>query len=105
MTPLEIVFSEQADADIATIYAWIARETGSLETALGFISRIVDRCEKIGDAPHGGRLRDDLAPGVRTVPFEKSALIAYRIESERLVITNVFYRGRDVEAAFDGDPA
>lgn len=105
MTPLEVIFSEEADADIATIYAWIARETDSLEVALGFVSRIVDRCEKIGDAPHGGKARDDLAPGVRTVPFEKAALIAYRAEADRVVITNVFYRGRDVEAAFESDPA
>jgi toxin ParE1/3/4 len=100
MTPLEVVFSEQADQDIAAIYQWVARETASLETALGFISRIVDRCEAVGDIPHGGHARDDLAPGLRTVPFERTALIAYRIEDDRVTITNVFYRGRDVDAAF-----
>lgn len=100
MTPLEVVFSEQADDDIAAIYQWIARETASLETALGFVSRIVDRCEAIGDVPHGGTARDDLVPGLRTVPFERTALIAYRIEDDHIVITNIFYRGRDVDAAF-----
>jgi toxin ParE1/3/4 len=103
MTPLEVIFSEQADDDVATIYQWIARETASLETALGFVSRIVDRCEAIGNAPHGGTARDDLAPGLRTVPFERSALIAYRVEDDRFAITNVFYRGRDVDAAFSDE--
>jgi len=103
MTPLDVVFSEQADEDIAAIYQWIGRETASLETALGFVSRIVDRCEAIGEVPQGGRARDDLAPGARTVPFERSALIAYRVENECVVITNVFYRGRDVDAAFADD--
>lgn len=64
------------------------------------MQRIKDRCERIGDAPHGGRPREDLEPGLRTVPFESSALIAYRVEPDRMRITNVFYSGRDFEAFY-----
>nr|WP_260682893.1 type II toxin-antitoxin system RelE/ParE family toxin [Rhizobium laguerreae] len=55
------------------------------------------RCRKIGDAPNGGRPRDDLAPGLRTVPFEHSAVIAYHV-TDAVEIVNVFYGGRDYEA-------
>ncbi|WP_318012664.1 type II toxin-antitoxin system RelE/ParE family toxin [Mesorhizobium sp. BR1-1-14] len=51
----------------------------------------------IGNAPRGGRLRDDIVPGLRTVPFEHSAVIAYLIESDIIRIVNIFYSGRDYE--------
>jgi toxin ParE1/3/4 len=50
----------------------------------------------------GGRPRDDLAPGLRTVPFEKSVIIAYTIEGISVWITNIFYGGRDYEALYRG---
>ncbi len=72
----------------------------SVDVALGFTLRVRERCERIGDAPRGGRPRDDLAPGLRTVPFERSAVIAYVIENGRVQITNIFYGGRDYEALY-----
>ncbi|MGX7706196.1 type II toxin-antitoxin system RelE/ParE family toxin [Methylobacterium sp. Gmos1] len=72
----------------------------NLTTARGFVRRIRDRCKRIGDAPHGGRPRDDLEPGLRTVPIERSAVIAYRVEPDRVLVTNGFYGGRDIEALF-----
>lgn len=45
--------------------------------ARDFVERIKVRCSRIGNAPLGGISRDDLEPGLRTVPFEKSAVIAY----------------------------
>jgi toxin ParE1/3/4 len=50
----------------------------------------------------GGIARDDLQPGLRTVPFEHSAVIAYVVEDDRVAITNVFYGGRDYEALYRG---
>jgi toxin ParE1/3/4 len=64
------------------------------------VERIRTRCEKIGNAPHGGRQRDDLAPGLRLVPFEHSAVIAYVVEDAQVRVTNIFYGGRDYEALF-----
>lgn len=67
-------------------------------TAQRFTDRIWAACEKIGNAPLGGRPRDDLLPGLRTVPFEKKAIIAYRVDGETVEIVNVFYGGSDYEA-------
>ena len=54
--------------------------------------------------PRGGRPRDDLEPGLRTVPFERSAVIAYRVESDSVLILNVFYGRRDYEALYREPP-
>lgn len=68
-----------------------------LTVALKFTLRIEDRCQSIGDAPRGGRSRDDIVPGLRTVPFEHSALVAYIIDDAVVRIVNIFYGGRDYE--------
>lgn len=41
--------------------------------------------------------RPDLLEGLRTVSFERSAVIAYRVERGAM---RVFYGGRDVEAFY-----
>ncbi len=41
--------------------------------------------------------------GLRTVPFEHSAVIAYVIEGDSVFIVNVFYGDRDFEALMRGD--
>ncbi|WP_352577598.1 type II toxin-antitoxin system RelE/ParE family toxin [Mesorhizobium sp. M0019] len=47
--------------------------------------------------PRGGRPRDDIAPGLRTVPFEHSAIIAYVLSDDLVRIVNIFYGGLDYE--------
>jgi toxin ParE1/3/4 len=76
------------------------REEAVAEQAWRFVQRIRARCERIGDVPHGGRPRDDLAPGLRTVPFERSAVIAYMFEDHQVRVTNVLYGGRAYEALY-----
>lgn len=52
-----------------------------------------------------GRRRDDLFPGLRTVPFEGRAVIAYLAREHRVEITNIFYGGQDYEALYRRSPA
>jgi|SRR5580698_950621 toxin ParE1/3/4 len=98
MRQLKVILREEAAADLADIYIHIARVSGSPATAIGFVRRIKARCQRVGMVPMGGVARDDLQPGLRTVPFEHSAVIAYVVEDEQVSITNVFYGGRDYEA-------
>lgn len=105
MKRLKVEISPEADYDLARIYLGVYETSRNPLVADRFLDRLIGRCERIGDAPHGGRPRDDLEPGLRTVPFEHSAVIAYRIEADRVLITNVFYGGRDYEALYRGqDP-
>nr|WP_246727969.1 type II toxin-antitoxin system RelE/ParE family toxin [Rhizobium leguminosarum] len=78
--------------------AFVFNMSRSLVTANRVVKRIMVRCRKIGDTPNGGRPRDDPAPGLRTVPFEHSAVTAHVIDAVEIV--NVFYGGRDYEALF-----
>ncbi|MDP4024215.1 type II toxin-antitoxin system RelE/ParE family toxin [Methylobacterium sp. NEAU 140] len=104
MRRLRIEFKREARADLADIFRVVIGVSQDNSVAEGFIRRIIARCRRIGDAPRGGRPRDDLEAGLRTVPFERSAVIAYRVEADRVTITNVFYGGRDFEALFRSDP-
>ena len=105
MRRLKVALREEAIADLAEIYHYIARASGSPVTAIRFVRRIRSRCQRIGNVPMGGVARDDLLPGLRIVPFEHSAVIAYLVEGGQVCITNVFYGGRDYEALYRGGDA
>ncbi|UOK73978.1 type II toxin-antitoxin system RelE/ParE family toxin [Ancylobacter polymorphus] len=103
MRQARVSYRHDALADLENIYRFIADTSGSHPVAAGFVTRIMARCRKIGDAPLGGRLRTDLAPGLRTVAFERTVVIAYLVR-EDVEITNVFYGGRDYEALYHDRP-
>lgn len=106
---LAVVLSENAISDLQAIGSYILEASGSENVANGFVDRIRERCQRIGNAPRGGRSRDDISLGLRTVPFEHSAVIAYVIGSDAVLIVNIFYGGRDYEALMrdggSGDPS
>lgn len=103
MRRLEVTYRPEARRELQQIYDYITEASGSHAVAERFVKRILARCRKIGDVPYGGRPRDDLQAGLRTVPFEKSAVIAYRI-GETVDVTNIFYGGRNYEALYKDAP-
>jgi toxin ParE1/3/4 len=103
---LDVDYRESASNDLTNIFRYIVEAGGSHDVALRFVLRIEEGCQSIGNAPRGGRIRDDIMPGLRTVPFEHSAIITYVIESDVVRIVNIFYGGRDYEALMrDGEPS
>ena len=99
MRRAKVTYRPEAIADLRQIYIDIADISQSHVTANRFVSRIMARCLKIGDVPNGGRPRDDLEPGLRTLPFDCSAVIAYHV-TDAMEIIIVFFGGRDYEALF-----
>ncbi len=91
---LKVEFRPEAEANL-TAFGYVLDISKSFKIASDFVLRIKSRCDRIGDAPKGGRPRDDFALGLRTVPFEKSIVITYVIKDESIWITNIFYGGRD----------
>ena len=89
-----------ARADLADIFAWVAERAGP-EIALGYVERIRDTCRGLCDFPFRGSPRDDLAPGLRTVSFERRAVITYLVELEAVRIVRILHHGRDPGRAFD----
>jgi plasmid stabilization system protein ParE len=59
--------AKRAEADLEDIAYYIAKESGSLETARRVIESITDRFHLLGANPYAGRARDDdLGPGRRS---------------------------------------
>jgi toxin ParE1/3/4 len=47
--------------------------------------------------PERGTKRDDILPGLRTIGFERRAMIAFRVLKTRVEIVTIAYGGRDFE--------
>lgn len=94
---LEVRYRDSARTDLDQIF-WYIAAASSPQIALAYVQRIETRCRRIADTPRSGRRRDDLYPGLRTVPFEGSAIICYTIHDRQIWINNIFRRGRDFEA-------
>lgn len=95
----------EAIQDLKDIFDWVASQSGYLQIAEKLVNRIIDRCESLGEFPMKGRSRDDLHPGVRILPFDRIAVIAYRILAGEVEIINIFCGGRDYEALLRDDDA
>jgi toxin ParE1/3/4 len=103
MRRLRVRYRPEAYADLENIFQFILRISSNQIAAERFVKRIKARCDRIGNVPYGGRPRDDLESGLRTVPFESSAVVAYKVEADCVRITNIFYGGRDYEAFYLGE--
>ncbi|MBP0616102.1 type II toxin-antitoxin system RelE/ParE family toxin [Jiella mangrovi] len=99
MRRVEVIYRPEALADLNDILEAVAELSQSALVAERYVDRIILRCRKIGDAPRGGRRRDELEAGLRSVPFEDKALILYRV-TDVVEITNVFPRGQNYEVLF-----
>ena len=95
-----VVLSPTAVEDFDRTTRFLVRIGASQTAARRYVNRIRDRCRKLGDTPFVGTGHEELAPGLRTVGFERSATIAFRVLSDRVEIVNVFYGGRDIEAYY-----
>jgi toxin ParE1/3/4 len=100
MRRARVVYRPEAVDDLEEIFRFVLDLSRDRHTARRFVERIRERCRRIGETPLGGTPRDDLAPGIRTVPFERRAVVAYRMVDGAVEITNIFYGGRDYEALY-----
>ena len=99
----DVVFSAVAEDDLNAIYDWIAANADAA-TAYAYISRIAAACRQLSSFPARGTPREDLGHGVRTIPFERRAVIAYRTEPGIVRVLRVLHRGRDLGQAFAEEP-
>lgn len=90
----EVTFRPEAEADLLEIYTYIADNAG-LRIAGNYIARIETACLGLATFPWRGAPREDLAPGVRILVFERRATVAYRVEGDRVRIARIFHAGRD----------
>ena len=96
---LEVRLSEEAEDDLVGTYVYIAGRDG-IERAEAVDRRLRAACEKLADFPNRGSPHDELAPGLRSVPFERRATIYYRVTAETVDIMHIAWAGRDAAGIF-----
>lgn len=96
---LDLVYLESADADLAEIYHWLAARSDA-SSAFAYVSRIEEACGGLSDFPRRGSPHEDLAPGLRSIPFERRATIYYRVTGRSVEIVRILYAGRDPARVF-----
>ncbi|WP_284310628.1 type II toxin-antitoxin system RelE/ParE family toxin [Labrys miyagiensis] len=98
--PHEVVFRRRARSDLLSIYKHIAK-AGAPKAAGNFVLDIEKFCRGPAQFPQRGTARPGMKPGTRLAFYRRQATISYFIDEEnnRIVILQVWGKGRDFEAA------
>lgn len=97
-----VVLSPQARDDIVAIVRWI-RLQGAPMTARSYAERLKAFITRLDLASERGLIRSDIRPGLRILPFEKRAVVAIRVQDDRVTILRIFSNGQDWEGALRGE--
>ncbi len=88
-----------ASRDIEAIADYLATQS-SLDRAEQFLNGIDSTLQRIAQFPQIGRKRDELYPGLRSLPYEKY-LIFYRLLNDDIEVLRVVSGYQDLTALFD----
>ena len=92
----KVIFRPAAEADLFALIA-IAEKSGAVRAG-DHVSRIEEACMALATFPKRGTRRDDIAPGLRTIGFERRVTIAFRVLTDAVEIVTIAYAGRDFES-------
>lgn len=95
MKQREVVWARLALRELTDVIDHIFRETGFRRTAERYRDRVIAAAERIGWAAEGGRLRNDISPGLRMWVVERRLIVFYRIVGERVRIVRLVDGRRD----------
>jgi len=98
MPPLRI--SPRATLDLLEIWNYIADD--SIENADLFLDQLDETMRKLRAHPGMGRQREELAPRIRSFPYQRY-VIFYRADSSSVEIVRILHGARDVEDGFEQD--
>ncbi|OFV88814.1 MAG: hypothetical protein A3J75_06715 [Acidobacteria bacterium RBG_16_68_9] len=90
-------FLPEARADLHQIWDYIAED--DVEAATRLVDLVEERCTLLVRSPDIGRVRDELAPGLRSFPVGKY-VIFYRRAKGGIEIVRVLSAWRDIPALF-----
>jgi toxin ParE1/3/4 len=93
-----VVWSPEADEDLVQLWLYLAEEAseGAADRRLREIERA---CATLSQWPQSGRARDELLPGLRSVPVSPQ-VIFYRVSAAAIEIVRVLHGHRDIDAIF-----
>jgi toxin ParE1/3/4 len=106
MASKNLLFTFQSCADLNAIWEsiamprtqWSAYESSRLTAAEKFADRFEKICELLPKHPEVGLNRDDLNPGICSVPIQRY-VIFYRIRGDSVEVLRVLRAALDVEPA------
>ena len=97
-----VVWRPAARADLIALYDWIA-DRADPDTAFDYTHRIEAHAAKLAEFPERGTPRDDLVAGLRTTPYTRRTIIAYRVSGDEVEILRLIHAGRDWEQAMEDE--
>lgn len=97
MTP-QFRLTEPAIKDIEQIADYIAKQAG-LQQSERFLSKLDGKFAKISQFPHLGRRRDEILPGLRSLPIDDYLILYMPIDND-VEIFRVVSGYRDISALF-----
>lgn len=97
-----IAFSPEAREDLRKLYVDIAVLAGE-SVALRYVERIEAYCRGFAIFPERGARRDDLAPGLRIIGFERRVTLAFHVDATTVAFDRILYGGRNLAGIFDDD--
>ena len=82
--------------DLEAIAQWIIEYAGSA-AANRKLMEIEQTITGLGQVPHKGSVRDEVAPGLRAIPAGRRAVIAFTVDddTEEVLVLAVTYSGGD----------
>ena len=89
--------TDQAEQDLIGIWSYISDDNSYAADRL--LDEIDEICDTLADAPHAGRLREDLAPGLRSLPVG-NYVILYRPHGDGIIVIRVLHGARDLPGMF-----
>jgi toxin ParE1/3/4 len=96
---------DDAHDDLENILRYITLQSGSEETGTAFVLRLLDKCASLAAAEFKlGRLRPELGPELRSLPFGNYILF-FRYSEGWLEIVNILEGHRDMDDYFTSEPS
>jgi toxin ParE1/3/4 len=93
-------FLAEAIVDLDRLYFYVAEGT-SYETADRYLARIERLCLSLATFPKRGTAIRGNRTGLRSMGFERSATILFRVGADSVEILRVLHYGRDAERVID----
>jgi toxin ParE1/3/4 len=95
-----VTFSPKSRQDLLDIGDYIAKD--SRANARRFVGKLMEQCERIGNAPLGYAGREDLAPSLRMAALGRY-VVFFRVIDGTVRIERVLHGARNLPAVLESD--
>ena|SRR5208337_4418913 len=102
MKSYRVVFSPEAELQIAGLYRYIAGQA-SPAVAARYTDDLVTFCEGLTRFPNRGIQRGDIRPGLRITSHRKRTAIAFVVKRSQIAILGIFHGGQNYETLLQED--